>query len=271
MRGKDQSSGGSYEDVINSSKFKEDLFDLNKTLHDFLVARGEKPILNGNLFYASLRPNFLELQLDPDTEAKRRRLAAIARRGSTLLEIGVNGGHSLLLAKHANPDLRCIGIDICARLDPAWARVDLYVPVAMQWLTERFPGSFRFFRGNSLLECPRLAVEEPELQVDILHVDGDKDTYFRDIVNLLPLLRPHSIIVVDDTNLPRVQLCVRRLLRSEFFEMHSDFPEERDQKYQHVILRPVLELRPKKSPIPKFLRRLDPLRRVRHHLPFGWL
>lgn len=249
--------------------FEADLAALNDTLRRALEAAGADPVLNGNLFYAHLLPRFWEAPPEPEMEAKRQTLTDVARRGRTLLEIGVNGGHSLLLAKAANPDLACIGLDIAARVDPTWARVDLYVPVAMDWLARRYPGDMRFLVGDSRVECPRLAVAEPDLRIDILHVDGAKETYLRDVVNLMPLLHPASLVVIDDTDMAVVRLQVSQLVRAGLMELHPDFPPERHQKYQHVVLRPLPD--PARA---RGLRRLGKRALWRlgldRRLPYGW-
>lgn len=246
-----------------------ELTALNAAIRSALEAAGADPVLNGNLFYRHLLPRFWESGPEAEMDAKRRTLFEVACHGRTLLEIGVNGGHSLLLAKLANPDLTCIGVDIAAQVDPSWARVDLYVPVAMDWLARRFPGDMRFVVGDSRLEAPRIAVEEPDLRLDILHVDGAKETYLRDVVNLLPLLHPDSLIVVDDTNMAIVQLAVERLVRARLVELHPGFPVERRQKYQHVVLRP--------RPDPARRRGARRLARkilwqlgIDRRLPYGW-
>ena len=227
----------SYDDLINSPSFKSDLASLNQALLGSLKQFGAPQFLNGNLFYEHRSEGFADAPLSPDMDEKRRRLFEIARRGKSLLEIGVNGGHSLLLAKLANPALKCTGIDICKQISPNWGRVDVYTPRAMQWLKTRFPGDFVFHMGDSLLEAPRFAVTNPEAQIDILHVDGDKQTYFRDIVNLMPVLHKESLIVVDDTNLRTVQGMVKSLIAAGLVEVHPDYTDASTQRYQHMILR----------------------------------
>lgn len=227
-----------YDEVLASDDFQADLDSLNTALAAALARFKAPDYLNGNLFYAHLQSGFQSAPLLSTANAKRRRFFEIARHGTTLAEIGVNGGHSLLLAKSANPKLKCIGIDICRQIDPSWARVDVYVPVAMQWLRNRFPGDFQFLIGDSRLEAPRLAVEQPDIRLDILHVDGAKDTYLRDVVNLLPLMHRETLIVMDDSNLKPVQRAIKQLVATKLVEMHPDFPPETDEKYQHAIMRP---------------------------------
>lgn len=228
-----------YDSLIESEAFQANLASLNLALAESLASCAAPLRLNGNLFYAHLQNAFQNAPLLKEAEGKRRRFVEIARRGTTFAEIGVNGGHSLLLAKSANPALKCIGIDICRQVDPNWARVDVYVPVAMQWLLNRFPGDFQFLIGDSRLEAPRLAVDFPETKLDVLHVDGAKDTYLRDVLNLLPLMHRDTLVVIDDSNLSEVKTAIRQMIATKLFEMHSDFPPDTSEKYQHMVLRPV--------------------------------
>lgn len=232
---------GSYEALISSKTFRDDLAGLNAHLLEALRLFKAPRRLNGNLFYAHKQRDFDSAPLHPEMEEKRRRLMEIARRGKSLLEIGVNGGHSLLPAKHANPDLQCTGIDICRQIDPSWGRVDIYTPAAMAWLKERFPGDFTFLVGDSRLKAPEFAVTHEGPPIDILHVDGAKETYLRDIVNLLPVLHDKSLIVVDDTQLRVVRRTVRRLVAAGLARRHPDYPDDGTEKYQHIVLHPVDE------------------------------
>lgn len=227
----------SYDKLLASAVWSHGLSSLNDELCRALTHVGAETRLNGNLLYRHLHPGFPDCELDPEIDDKRRNFFRLAKLGKTLVEIGVNGGHSLLLAKLANPELKCFGIDIAAQVDPTWARVDVYVPAAMQWLKDRFPGDFEFAIGDSRIEAPRLAVDRPGFRVDILHVDGDKETYLRDIINLLPLLHENSVIVVDDSNLGTVRSCIARLLRSGIAELHPDYQMPRRQTYRHKVLR----------------------------------
>lgn len=227
-----------YDDVINSALFKKELASLNSALAGSLVAQGAPPVLNGNLFYTHLQPDFQHSELHCDIDKKRRSFSELAQRGETLFEIGVNGGHSLLLAKHSNQSLKCWGVDVCEQLDPNWARVDIYVPTAMSWLQENYPGDFQFFVGNSLSAVPEFVIKHPDLRIDLFHVDGDKLTYLRDIVNMMPLLHEESLIIVDDINLGVVRSQIRQLLRAGIIDVHGGVKTDSSQRYRHAVFKP---------------------------------
>lgn len=201
-----------YEDMVGSKAWASKLTSLNTHLHESLAAQGCEPALMGNLFYRHNDPGFVTAELDPTFEGKRRNFFALAQQSTRLLEVGVNGGHSLFLALMANPELTVVGIDIAQRLTASMSRVDIYVPAAFAWLEGNFPGRVEMITGNSLLELPRLALERPDDRFDWLHLDGAKDTHLREFLAIRPLLAPHAKIMLDDTNRRPVRISMRQIL-----------------------------------------------------------
>ncbi|MEO0654696.1 MAG: class I SAM-dependent methyltransferase [Pseudomonadota bacterium] len=206
----DVSRPESYDALVASAAWRDALDDLNQTLRQSLEAAGENPVLQGNVFYHSHQERFWEAAPDPEMEVKRRNLFVIAQNATHLFEIGVNGGHSLLLMLMANPALKAVGVDICQRVQKQWAPVEVYTPVAGKWLEIHFPGRVRFITGNSLIETPRYAVENPKRHIDAVHLDGAKVTHFRELVSIRPVLTPDAFIVHDDTGIASVKKAIRQ-------------------------------------------------------------
>jgi predicted O-methyltransferase YrrM len=177
--------------------------------------------MNGNLFYRHKQVDFHTHPFVPDFEPKRRNFVALARRSTRLFEIGVNGGHSMLLALMANADLHCVGVDVCARLEPSWGRVDIYVPAAFKWLAANFPGRVETITGNSLVVAPQYALDHPDAGIDFLHLDGAKNTHLREVLALRDAMRPGAFVVHDDFNARPVRLSDRQLRRLRITE---EFP-----------------------------------------------
>lgn len=189
-----------YEEMIGDPKWRKRLRALNMALLDSMSGFDGERSINGNIFYARQDPGFVDLDLAERFEAKRRNLFSLSRQISTLLEVGVNGGHSLFLALSANPALRVIGIDVAERLQDSWAPVDLYVPAAFDWLTAEFPDRCTFIKGNSLVELPRYVIENPDATIDAVHLDGSKDTHLRELLAILPLMKKGGFVIFDDAN-----------------------------------------------------------------------
>ena len=200
-----------YDDLIASAQWSENLNGLNHYIVDALERVGEPAVLNGNLFYGHKVKDFHRLSADERFEPKRRNFFELARRSSSFFEIGVNGGHSMLLAMMANPNLKCVGVDVCAKLSRNWARVDIYVPAVFDWFKYKFPGQVRMIKGNSLVEVPSYQIENTNEQIDFLHLDGAKDTHLREVLSIERMWSPGAFVVHDDFNLKPVRRSDRQL------------------------------------------------------------
>ncbi len=200
----------SYDEMIASDAWHVKLGELNQMLKDCLEAAGEKPVLQGNVFYHSQQENFWEIDPIEEMEVKRRNLFIVAQNSSHMFEIGVNGGHSLLLMLMANPNLKAVGVDICERVQKQWAPTEIYVEVAGKWLEINFPGRVKFLRGHSLIETPRYAIENKRRHIDAVHLDGAKVTHFRELCAIRPVLTPDAFVVHDDTGIASVRKAIRR-------------------------------------------------------------
>lgn len=231
-----------YDALIASDAWKEKLNDLNHTLRDCLIAAGEPPVLQGNVFYHSFQENFWDVPPEAEMEVKRRNLFIVAQNSSHAFEIGVNGGHSLLLMLMANPDLKVVGVDLCERVQKQWAPVEVYVEVAGKWLEINFPGRVRFIKGHSLIETPRYAIENPKRHIDAVHLDGAKVTHFRELCGIRPVLTPDAFVIHDDTGITSVKKAIRHetqmrmirpvepelgLVENEFHQIYRNWDKKR--------------------------------------------
>ena len=225
----------SYDDLMSSQDWRDKLADLNETIADSLRREGAPVMMNGNLFYRHKKRDFQHEAFVPAFEVKRRNFFELAWRSHRLFEIGVNGGHSLLLALMANPELNCIGVDVCAQLDPSWARVDIYVPAAFRWLETTFPGRVQTITGNSLVVAPQFTLSNPDAGIDFLHLDGAKDTHLREVLALREAMRSGAFVVHDDVNARPVRLSDRQLRRIRITqEIDYETCELIDNKW-HVV------------------------------------
>ena len=227
-----------YQKLINSSNFMNDLDELNHALVAKLQQFGEEARINGNLFYDHALKDFhLQPLTDKGLEVKRRRLYKAARRSNSMLEIGVNGGHSALLALSSNEKLHLTGIDICRQLVNTWCRVDVYVPKAFGWLASRFKDRVTLIEGHSLVESARYATNPFSRKIDLLHLDGAKDNYYKEFLLLRPRLSSDCLVILDDSNMPVVNDIVCKLISDGLLYEHPDFPEMKESNvYRNSIL-----------------------------------
>jgi len=201
----------SYEEMISDAGWRQRLLSLNTALFDAMAGMDDAPCLNGNLFYDHKDPDFLQAAMVAKFEGKRKNFFNLAKQISTLLEVGVNGGHSLFLALSSNPNIQVIGIDVAEQLEPSWAPVDKYVPAAYDWLKNEFPGQCTLIKGNSLVELPKFALDNPALDIDAVHLDGAKDTHLRELLAILPLMKKGGFAVFDDANTAPVRKSLEQI------------------------------------------------------------
>ena len=224
-----------YQDLIDSEEFKDNLEALNGNLKDSFAQTKYPPMLVGNLFYnhhKQVKPRFYEGPLEPTFEDKRIRFFKVAQRSTKMFEVGVNGGHSSFLALSANPSLEIWGNDFAQ----PWCdrHPEVYVPAAVNTLQQLYPGQFHYLEGNCLTKVPEFVRQNPDLEIDMVHLDGAKDTYRKDFLNLRPILKKGALIVVDDTNNRRVMAVVDELIRKKICKKLKEFPSMSRKKYTHT-------------------------------------
>ena len=98
-----------------------------------------------------------------DLAPARRNLWRAARFKERLLEVGVNAGHSALLALSSNPKLQYYGVDIVSHS---------YTIACVDFLKGEFPGRVHLFPGDSREVLPWLADRSGDLAFDLFSIDG---------------------------------------------------------------------------------------------------
>jgi hypothetical protein len=128
--------------------------------------------------------------------------------------VGLNGGHSAYIALTSNPALEFHSIDICEHS---------YVLAVAEHLLREFPGRFFFHRGNCLQVLPRLAKNAQKF--DSFHIDGAKNTYFKDISECALMVRGKSaVIIMDDADQVSLSWVWRICRFLGLIEDRTDFP-----------------------------------------------
>jgi len=212
---------------------------LNKNLKDSLEKKGYEPCLIGNLFYKNIQKNpyFYKGSLDSESIIKRERFSLAAEQSKAMFEIGLNGGHSSLLALHSNEDIIVYSNDIAKFYPPCpIAHPEVYVPEAAKTLKDIFKDRFNFIKGDCLIEVPRFVENNPELKFDLLHIDGEKTTYKRDFLNLLPLLKDNCLVIFDYFQKENVRWQVGELVKEGFLHKTEEFPRTMNQRLTNEIL-----------------------------------
>lgn len=126
------------------------------------------------------------MEYDLSMHAKQVLLYEHLRGKRNVLEIGVHGGHSLLMALLASPDSHVTCIDICG-----WEHTERCV----EYLQAQFPGRVTLLVGSSRDVLPLVRG-----RFDVVHVDGDhsyEGAKF-DMEQAYRLSGPDTVFVFDD-------------------------------------------------------------------------
>jgi hypothetical protein len=144
-------------DEMLSPAFRERLARLNA-----IVARSGEP-LEGNIFYPDLDDSFTASLPAVSLAPARRNVWRATRFKRRFLEVGVNAGHSALLALSASRGLEYTGVDILAHR---------YTVECVDFLKGEFPGRVHLFPGDSREVLPWLAERAEALDFDLYGIDG---------------------------------------------------------------------------------------------------
>lgn len=126
------------------------------------------------------------MDYDPQMHGKQAALFRACKPARSVLEIGVHGGHSLLIALLANDTSTITCMDIGA--------YDHTLP-CVQYLQSQFPGRIVYLQGDSSTVLPGV-----HASFDVVHVDGDHsyEGVVRDVVQALRLSHENTTFVIDD-------------------------------------------------------------------------
>jgi len=132
-----------------------------KRIADIVAQSGET--LEGNIFYRDGEERYADALPAAELAPARRNVWRAVRFKERLLEVGVNAGHSALLALSASPKLEYYGVDIMSHP---------YTAECVDFLKGEFPGRVHLFPGDSREVLPWLVNRRAELSFDVFHVDG---------------------------------------------------------------------------------------------------
>lgn len=157
-------------------------------------ASGDK--LEGNLFYCNHEPDPGRHNIVSHFIAKRHNYGTVCKQSRCMLEVGVNGGHSALLALAQGVEYH--GVDIC------WHP---YTQPVADYLKKTFGDKFHFYAGDSLKVLPAMRIERPWLRFDLLHVDGYHTLQHcrADFENGRQLTLQNGWVIIDDSDLKHIR------------------------------------------------------------------
>lgn len=190
-------------------------------LQQIVEQSGEQ--LEGNCFYYHQ-----SLHLAPELHAKQRNLLKVASMlpdSPSIMEIGFNAGHSMLLFLMQKPNAKCTIFDICEHI---------YVYPCFEYLKTAFPNAqLELIEGDSCMTVSNYAAQ----QFDLVHVDGGhlEHVAASDMANGLRLCKQGGYIILDDTNDERIAAIGRTYEANQSILIAPEF--EQTALYEHVVYR----------------------------------
>jgi hypothetical protein len=173
--------------------FSEAFLRRAAALNGFVKQSGET--LEGGIFFWDNEPDYDGRRPVQTLAPARRNFWRASRFKRRMIEIGVNAGHSALLALSCNRELEYHGVDINSHA---------YLKPCVDYLKREFPGRVHLHVGDSREMLPWLATHNPELDFDLFHVDGGhtEELCRADISNCIRLARGGAgkHLLLDDIN-----------------------------------------------------------------------
>lgn len=190
-----------------------------RALQTLVEQSGE--LLEGNCLYYHQT-----LQLAPELQAKQRNLLRAAEGAQSIMEIGFNAGHSLLLFLMKAPTAKYTVFDICEHA---------YTKPCFAYLRQAFPAAeLILIEGDSTQTVPAWIAANPGQHFDLVHVDGGHTAEIAkaDLEGAIRVARKGGLIILDDTNDYVIRAQGDHYAQQGFLE---PAPQEQTALYEHLL------------------------------------
>lgn len=201
-----------YDQAIKSAEWTDKLASLNATICDTLSNAGQTPEINGTPFYRFRQGHLItESALMGRTNNLRQRVAAWMRTANTVMHIGVDAGHMVLLNKVLNPKARIVAVDTGTNILQKSAALDVYQPASINWLTAEYGDDIRFLIGRPSRVIMNFRKGNRRVRPDLLQINGIDANFLKSYSTAAGSLRPESIILIHDMNADKLRLHIEEL------------------------------------------------------------
>ena len=148
--------------------------------------------VEGNCLYRH-QSNFIQFEKGHRYDNKlilRNNFFNIVKDAKNILEIGLNGGHSMAIFLLSNPKLEVLSFDICQHN---------YVKDIANYYKNKY--NFNFVEGDSLITVKEYNNDK---KYDIIHIDGGhyEKCVINDLINCKKFAHKDTLMIFDDTNAP---------------------------------------------------------------------
>lgn len=180
----------------------EDIININN------IIRRHTNFIEGNCLYQH-RSNFAEFERGMRYDNKlilRENFYNIVKNKKNLLEIGLNGGHSMAIFLLSNPNLQVLSFDICFHK---------YVRDVAQYYKRKY--NFEFIEGDSLITVKNY---NNRTKYDVIHIDGGHDPkcVVNDLINCKRFAHKDTLMIFDDSNAPHIGKILNEYCQNGFIK-----------------------------------------------------
>ena len=154
----------------------------------------------------------------------RKNFYNIVKGAKSLLEIGLNGGHSLGVFLLSNPKLEVLSFDICEHA---------YVRDVANYYKSKY--NFTFVEGNSLITVKEYNNEK---KYDVIHIDGGhiEECVVNDLINCKRFAHKDTLMIFDDTNAEHISYILNEYCKKGFIT-EIDYSNNLKECFFHRIFK----------------------------------
>lgn len=162
--------------------------------------------IEGNCLYKH-QSDFIQFEKGHRYDNKlilRNNFLNIVKDVKNILEIGLNGGHSMAIFLLSNPKLEVLSFDICEHN---------YVKEIGNYYKNKY--NFNFVAGNSLITVKEY---NNDIKYDVIHIDGGhiEKCVVNDLINCKRFAHKDTLMIFDDSNAKHIEKILNKFCKEKF-------------------------------------------------------
>ena len=182
--------------------------------------------VEGNCLYRN-QSNFIQFEKGNRYDNKltlRNNFFNIVKDAKNILEIGLNGGHSMAIFLLSNPKLEVLSFDICQHN---------YVKDIANYYKNKY--NFNFVEGDSLITVKEYNNDK---KYDIIHIDGGhyEKCVINDLINCKKFAHKDTLMIFDDTNALHISQIINKYCKNNFIK-EIDYSDNLKKCFFHRIFK----------------------------------
>lgn len=199
---------------------KTDIININNIIKKYTN------IVEGNCLYRH-KSNFIQFEKGHRYDNKlilRNNFFNIVKDAKNILEIGLNGGHSMAIFLLSNPKLEVLSFDICQHN---------YVKDIANYYKNKY--NFNFVEGDSLITVKEYNNDK---KYDIIHIDGGhyEECVINDLINCKKFAHKDTLMIFDDTNAHHISQIINKYCENNFIK-EIDYSDNLKKCFFHRIFK----------------------------------